>query len=168
MSRRYGRNQKRKHLLELKRQSDELAQANENYNFVKRSLRSIESELNWVLRSLGEYSIFRAPAEIGRIDADEVRLIQYDFDPIYLSDGFNSSLYASRYRLLHALMVWTEKNVSHMQTLVHVRYTNPSRPEHWSYAISPEAYEMVPIETLQDILAKQLSYAIVNGRKRVA
>jgi hypothetical protein len=146
MSKRFGRNQKRKLTAELKESHAALVNQINTSQSIRKEQRHLEYELKQVIDLVERFSRNSAaipPKSIEGNDRDSYRL------PIFESSLFanvssfmpSTSMRASRTIDLHKLEMHIEDNLENFQNCVHIKFGNFSRSP---YAMSFDAFVKAP------------------------
>lgn len=164
MSRRYGRNQKRRHREEIARLNQVNAMADGLLKRISADLRDAKgtiSEMLEIIESVSRHSVAIPPKkEVGTRAMDHCRVGVQDISFAHVIGGdYAPSAVSFRTIDLYALRVFLESRREQFQAAVHLEY---SAGPHSVYMISEEALRLLPREMLAHRLAPDIGRCLIE------
>ena len=166
MSKRYGRNQKRRHLKEI----EELKTINKIRVDTIRDLRERVDILNEnnketasIIESVCKYSVALPPKNIaGQSSRKSLRLIRQT--PFRAFDNNFSFCQQDNIIDVYALELFIRENWESFTAAVHIRYHGPGNNSEFGYMVSEQALNTMPSFIIKEY-AKDIAYKLTNAFK---
>lgn len=169
MSRRYGRNQKRRHREEIARLNQAYAMADGLSKRLATDLRDAKgtiAEMLTIIEAVSRFSVALPPKAVkgsGRCDRYQVEhLPEIDFS-VVIGDDCAPSAVSFRRIDLYALRVFLGSRRDAFQTAVHLEY---SAGPHSAYMISEDALQSLPREMLMHRLVPDIGRALIEHMRK--
>jgi hypothetical protein len=164
MSRRYGRNQKRKHRAEISRLTSELAHSEALRSPLYRRYIDLQENLADIMRvikSVTEHSVALPPENIpfnGRLPRERRMAKRVPFDSLMLL-GPKDAIRSADYVDVYALEYYLRENREKFQASIHFNFCNGGEA---AYMISMEGFMHVPEEVIMQRFGPEIARDLIR------